>query len=100
MSAVPLAATAANSPAIGKQVDSTSEASGSQTPELVLALCGPIGSPLHAAADQAVAALGEYGYQVEKVRLSELIRLNAEGVGVQIAREGLNKSETGSLMFG
>lgn len=84
MSAVPQQSEAANSPVVRRQVDSTSEASGSQTPELVIALCGPIGSPLHAAADQAAAALAEFGYQAERIRLSELIRLNAGIVGVKV----------------
>ena len=35
-----------------KFVDSTFEATASLTPELVIALCGPIGSPLHEAAAQ------------------------------------------------
>lgn len=59
-------------------VDSTSEAIGSLTPELVIALCGPIGSPLHETANQIDNTLREFGYQTETVRLSELIRLNAE----------------------
>jgi deoxycytidylate deaminase len=73
---------AANEPlslskAIGAAVDSTGEATSSLTPELVIALCGPIGSPLHEAADQISNALAEYGYATEKIRLSNLIRLNA-----------------------
>jgi deoxycytidylate deaminase len=66
-------------------VDSTGEAQASLTPELVIALCGPIGSPLHAAADQLGNALSDFGYTTEKIRLSNLIRLNAEVVGVKIA---------------
>jgi deoxycytidylate deaminase len=65
-------------------VDGTAEATGSLTPELVVALCGPIGSPLHTAADQFASALAEFGYLVEKVRLSQLIRINAPVVGVTI----------------
>ena len=86
MSALPVPSTpsAANSAAIGKSIDSTAEAGGSQTPELVLVLCGPVGSPLHSAASQAVSALSEYGYKAETVRLSKLIRLNAELVGVDV----------------
>lgn len=80
MSALP----AANAPSISRRVDGTDEAKRSQTPELVFALCGPIGSPLHAAADQAASALFEFGYKAEKVRLSELIRLNAPVVNVSV----------------
>ena len=64
-----------------RQVDATGEAVGSLTPELVIALCGPIGSPLHEAATQIANTLREFNYQTETVRLSALIRLNAKKVG-------------------
>lgn len=67
-----------------KAVDSTFEATASLTPELVVALCGPIGSPLHEAADQINNALNEFGYKTVSVRLSELIRLNSDIAGVVI----------------
>jgi deoxycytidylate deaminase len=67
-------------------IDSTGEATASLTPELVIALCGPIGSPLHAAAHQIGHALSEFGYATEKIRLSNLIRLNASLVGIEIAQ--------------
>ena len=59
-------------------VDATSEAGSSLTPELVIALCGPIGSPLHEAATQISNTLREFNYKTETLRLSTLIRLNAE----------------------
>lgn len=65
-----------------KAVDSTFEATASLTPELVIALCGPIGSPLHETSDQITNALSEFGYKTESVRLSELIRLNSDFAGV------------------
>lgn len=65
-------------------VDATAEAEASLTPELVIALCGPIGSPLHQAADQVENALREFGYLTEKLKLSDLIRINAEHVGIQV----------------
>lgn len=65
-------------------VDATAEARGSLTPELVIALCGPIGSPLHEAAGQIANALGEFGYLTETLRLSNLIRLNAEHTSVTL----------------
>lgn len=68
----------------GSKVDATGEATSSLTPELVIALCGPIGSPLHEAADQVVSALSEYGYVTEKVRLSSLIRHNAHKTGIKV----------------
>lgn len=64
-----------------KDVDSTGEAIASLTPELVIALCGPIGSPLHQTADQIENTLREFGYVTEKLRLSDIIRINASDVG-------------------
>ncbi|MAZ08480.1 MAG: CMP deaminase [Sutterellaceae bacterium] len=67
-----------------KSVDSTFEAGASLTPELVVALCGPIGSPLHETATEIKNALSEFGYRTEQIRLSELIRINTDFVGVPI----------------
>lgn len=66
------------------EIDATGEAVASRTPELVIALCGPIGSPLHEAALQTDHALREFGYKTAVIKLSDLIRINAESVGVQI----------------
>ncbi len=76
------AATASVSSA--KSVDSTFEATASLTPELVIALCGPIGSPLHETAVQIKNVLSEFGYLTEPIRLSELIRMNADIFGKPI----------------
>lgn len=65
-------------------VNATGEAVSSLTPELVIALCGPIGSPLHETARQIKNTLTEFNYQTEIVLLSNLIRLNATNVNVQI----------------
>ena len=67
-----------------KLVDSTFEATASLTPELVVALCGPIGSPLHETATQIKNALNEFGYLTEPIRLSELIRINADVTKISI----------------
>jgi deoxycytidylate deaminase len=67
-----------------KSVDSTFEATASLTPELVVALCGPIGSPLHETAAQIKNALNEFGYRTEPIRLSELIRINTDFVGIPV----------------
>lgn len=67
-----------------KEVDSTYEANSSLTPELVIVLCGPIGSPLHETSDQIGRSLTEFGYSAIQVRLSELIRLNADLVSEKI----------------
>ena len=80
-----------------KAVDSTFEAAASLTPELVIALCGPIGSPLHETADQIKNALNEYGYNTEQIRLSELIRLNTDPAGVAIDKSS-RYSEIDSLI--
>ncbi len=73
-------------PASGPQtgIDSTGAAVASRTPELVIALCGPIGSPLHEASLQTIHALVEFGYTTATVKLSDLIRINATDVGVSI----------------
>ena len=77
---------AVKSPASGSQIDidSTSMAVASRTPELVIALCGPIGSPIHETAQQTLHALSEFGYQTATVKLSDLIRINAADVGIPI----------------
>lgn len=59
-------------------IDGTGEARASITPELVIAICGPIGSPLHDAADQIGKALQDFGYRTEHLRLSNFIRANAD----------------------
>ncbi len=68
----------------GHQIDATGEATNSLTPELVIALCGPIGSPLHELAVQIGNTLQEFNYRTETLRLSNLIRLNAETTGIAI----------------
>lgn len=65
-------------------VNATGEAISSLTPELVIALCGPIGSPLHETARQIKNTLAEFNYQTEIVRLSNLIRLNAKNVHLPV----------------
>lgn len=67
-----------------QSIDSTFEANASLTPELVVALCGPIGSPLHETAIQVKSAINEFGYRTETIRLSDLIRINAEIAKVPI----------------
>lgn len=45
------------------------------TPELVLGLCGPIGSPIHEVSHRLKEALEDkYNYHVEVIRLSQFIR--------------------------
>lgn len=79
------------------KVDATGEASASLTPELVIALCGPIGSPLHDAANQVSSILDEFGYRTEKIRLSQLIKLNSITVDQSVDSENRYK-ELGSLI--
>lgn len=67
-----------------RSVNSSAEATASLTPELVIALCGPIGSPLHETAEQICNALREHHYTCEKIRLSELIKINAPKVDTGI----------------
>ncbi|WP_295376350.1 anti-phage dCTP deaminase [uncultured Pseudacidovorax sp.] len=65
------------------EIHSTQEAVSTLTPELVIALCGPIGSPLHEAADQIVNTLQDYNYETIKIRLSQYIEINASSVGMK-----------------
>lgn len=65
-------------------VNSTSEAQASRTPELVVALCGPIGSPLHEVSSQISSVLNDFGYKTETIKLSDLIRINAIDVDVVV----------------
>ncbi|GHT92954.1 cytidine deaminase [Betaproteobacteria bacterium] len=65
-----------------ESVDATSEAVASLTPELVVALCGPIGSPLHQTATEIKHVLRDFGYRIEVIRLSELIRLNVDNASI------------------
>lgn len=68
--------------------DSTGEALSSLTPELVIALCGPIGSPLHVVGQQFASALSAYGYVTETVRLSKAISENSGVTGVVVKGRG------------
>ncbi|WP_386069206.1 hypothetical protein ACFJIW_03850 [Tahibacter sp. UC22_41] len=63
-----------------RSVDSTGEATASLTPELVIALCGPIGSPIHEVAAEIENALRHYHYSTVPLRLSRIIELNAADV--------------------
>ncbi|WP_183026425.1 anti-phage dCTP deaminase [Variovorax sp. UMC13] len=52
------------------------------TSELVIALCGPIGSPLHEVAAAIEAAVTQkYGYQCKIIRLSDFISKHFDKVG-------------------
>jgi deoxycytidylate deaminase len=74
--------------AVTLNADGTAEAKASRTPEIVVALCGPIGSPLHQAAEQIKNTLSEFGYATEAMRLSDFIRLNAKLVDVDLCSGG------------
>lgn len=67
-------------------ISATRRVSNTHTEELVIALCGPIGSPLHDVADAIEAKLeGIFGYsECRKIRLSDLIQQHAHKVGATI----------------
>ncbi|AIR03008.1 CMP deaminase [Pluralibacter gergoviae] len=67
-----------------RTIDSTQEALASMTPELVIALCGPIGSPLHETAGHVCKLIEEFSYHAEIIRLSEIIRLNMPLVAASV----------------
>lgn len=70
------------------------EIAGTHTEELVIALCGPIGSPLHEVASALSTLLkSSFGYETCKIlRLSEFIEQHAGRVQVQIpAQKGFER---------
>ncbi|RAT11455.1 MULTISPECIES: anti-phage dCTP deaminase [Lonsdalea] len=67
-----------------RNINSTYEAKASVTPELIIALCGPIGSPLHETAIQIGNILKDFNYSTELIRLSDLIRLNICSSGIEV----------------
>lgn len=68
-------------------INATQEIRDSITPEIIIALCGPIGSPLHETAEQISFSIKRYGYTPYTIRLSDLIRINA-----QYAKTDINES--------
>lgn len=65
-------------------INATQEIKDSITPEIIIALCGPIGSPLHETAEQISFSLKKYGYAPYHIRLSDLIRINAPSSNIDI----------------
>ncbi|MFT0532239.1 anti-phage dCTP deaminase [Castellaniella hirudinis] len=55
----------------------TDNVKGTYTPELVIALCGPIGSPMHDVADTLVSQLANFNYTCTRIRLSKYIEEHA-----------------------
>lgn len=82
--------TAANSPLqLFENRDTKDTISETHTEELVIALCGPIGTPLHDVASTLKTLLeADYQYDVaEPIRLSRLIEECAQRAGVTIPKE-------------
>lgn len=71
---------------VGEQstINATQEIKDSVTPEIIIALCGPIGSPLHETAEQISFSLKKYGYKTYDIRLSDLIRINSKNTKINI----------------
>lgn len=78
-------------------IDSTLEAVSSLTPELVIALCGPIGSPLHETAGEVEKVLSDFGYFAKTIRLSGIIAMNASMVNMAVD-DSSKFSRTNSLI--
>lgn len=65
----------------GKHFDDVGAIGKTVTPEIVLALCGPMGTPLHEVAEtfQSLLAGADYGrYDVKIIKLSDEIRSHAQ----------------------
>lgn len=54
------------------------------TPEIVIALCGPIGSPLHAVGDAIKRQLTPFDYECRTIRLSTFIEEHANKAGERV----------------
>ena len=65
-------------------INETQEIKDIVTPEIIIALCGPIGSPLHETAEQISFSLKKYGYKTYDIRLSDLIRINSKYTSINI----------------
>lgn len=72
-----------------KDLNSRERIAKFRTPELVIALCGPIGSPLHKVSDELCSVLETtFGYEeCEVLRLSDYIREHASSVGIEIPED-------------
>lgn len=58
------------------------------TEELVIALCGPIGSPLHKVGNELKHVLEtRFGYKCNIIKLSDIIEKNAEKAGKSVRKE-------------
>lgn len=65
----------------GRQKKSADIVKDTHTNELVLVLCGPIGSPLHLVAAAIKSCLEErFDYETKLIRLSSFIEKNCEGI--------------------
>lgn len=58
-----------------------------QTPELVLAFCGPLGSGVTTVAKKVMHLLKEYGYQTSYLKVSDLITKHFELVKEETSKE-------------
>lgn len=74
---------------------STETISETHTEELVIALCGPIGSPLHEVANAIDQMLKDtFGYEkCTRIRLSQFIQDHAHRVDMEIPRSGFKRIE-------
>lgn len=74
-------------------ITTTKSIKNTHTPELVIALCGPIGSPLHEVSSSIETMLKEsFGYTTcTQIRLSQLINEFASKVSITIADSGFEK---------
>lgn len=76
--------------------NSVEEIKSLHTPELILALCGPIGSPLHDVAENINSLLvTKFGYEkVEIIKMSDFIAKYAESLKVSVPENGFQRMQT------
>lgn len=77
----------------GTGLDAADELRSLHTPELVIALCGPIGSPLHEVSGCIHDTLTtKFGYpKVEVIRLSDFISAYAKKSGASVPERGVGR---------
>ena len=65
------------------------------TDEIVIVLCGPIGSPMHRVADRLKQLLeDQFAYETTVIRLSRFIEEHAKKAGTQIPSNGYDRLST------
>lgn len=63
-----------------------------QSEQLALAFCGPVGSNIPDVRDVVTEILKNYNYEVQVIKISDLIKDNAERVGIDLSEDKLKEA--------